>query len=94
MVDHDPVGQGLLRTHVAERAQQVARHGQTRAGLAMSEPEIGDPQVGVYIYQQVGRLDVPMHHAHLVCMFQGAGRLHAQPGHTPEISRARERLLR
>ena len=94
MVHHRPFAEGLLRTHVAERPQQVARHGQAGARLAMGQPEIGDPQVGVQINQQIGRLDVAMHHAHLVGVFQGEGGLHAQPGHGAEIGPARERLRR
>ena len=45
MIDHDALGQRLLGAHVAERADEVAGHGQAGVGLELGEAEVGDPQV-------------------------------------------------
>ena len=48
----------LLRAHVAQRAQQVAGHGQLSVALALGQAEVGDPEVAAAVHQQVRRLNV------------------------------------
>ena len=52
------LAEGLLGAHVAERAQQVAGHGQAGVVLELGQAEVGDPEVAAVVEQQVGRLDV------------------------------------
>ena len=95
VVQHRPLPRGLLRTHVAERPQQIPRPRQPRLGLEHRQPKVGDPQVPLGIHHQVARLDVPVHHPQLMRMIQRVRRLDHQPRRLPEIARpARSRRHR
>lgn len=80
MVQHAVFGLDLLGTHVAKRSQQVAAHGEIRLGLGHGQAEVGNPEMSAGIHNQVGRLDIPVDHAHGVSMLERLGRLNAQPG--------------
>ena len=84
MVQHAALAVGLLRAHVAERAEDVAGHGEVGPVWVIGQPEVGDPEVPAGIDHQVRRLDVAVDDAHLVGMFQGLGRLDAPLGHRAE----------
>ncbi len=81
-------GRNLLGTHVAQRAQQFARHGQAGGALEQSQAEIGDPEIAAHVEQQVGRLDVAMDDAGLMCVFERLGRLLHELGNSAEKRRA------
>src|SRR5262245_35687431 len=87
------MGQGLLRAHVPQRAQHVARHGELRVIVDMSEAEIRDPQVAAGIDQEIGGLDVAVYYTQAVRVLQGLGGLNAEVSHRPEESRALGRIL-
>ena len=58
---------GLLRRHVAGRAHDLTRAGQTAVALELlRQPEVGDPRVAVLVEQDVARLEVAVNHAALV----------------------------
>ena len=78
--DQHPLRQRLLGAHVAERAQQIAGHGQPGVILQPRQPEIRDPEVALHVQQEIGRLDVAVHDAELVCVIQSLGRLDSQRG--------------
>ena len=87
MVQDAAVSLGLLRAHVAERAQDVASHGQIRPALRLRQPEVGDQETPLGVDQQVRRLDVAVDHAQLMGMLQGLGRLDAPTSHGSEKPR-------
>ena len=79
-----PITRRLFGAHVAERAQDIARHREAGIGMRGGQAEVGDPEMAVRIHQQVRRLDVAVHDAHLVCVVESFGRLDAQPGDLAE----------
>ena len=78
------LAEGLLGAHVAQRAEQVAGHGQAGLGVELGQAEVGDPEAAAGVEQQVGRLDVAVDDAERVGVVQGLGRLDAQLGHGAE----------
>ena len=80
MVEHHARAERLLGAHVAERAQQVAGHRQVRPGFDAGQAEVGEPQAAALVDQQIRGLDVAMHDAAGVGVFQCLGRLHGQLG--------------
>ena len=83
----DRAGAGLLGAHVSRRAEQAVVVGQARVGQPASQAEVGDPDAPLGIDQQVGRLDVAVDHALVVCMREGVGRLEADLGDPAEVGR-------
>jgi hypothetical protein len=57
----------LFGTHVAHRAQYVARLREARGFSTTGEPEIGDPQFALIVDDQIRRLHVPVDDSVLVC---------------------------
>ena len=68
----------LLRTHVTQRADQVAGDGQAWVALHLGEAEIRHPQVAGPVHHDVCRLHVTVDDALLVGVMQRLGRLHRQ----------------
>jgi hypothetical protein len=87
VVHGHPLGQGLLRTHVADRADQVAGHGHAGVTLHAGQAEVGDPQLAAPVDEQVGRLDVAMDDALVVGVLQRPGGLQAEVGGRAEKGR-------
>ena len=69
--------QRLLRTHVTQRADEVAADGQAEVGLAARQAEVRDPQMTTRVHQQIGRLDVAVDNALIVGVLQGLGSLNS-----------------
>ena len=51
MIEHDAIAAGLLRAHVAHRAEHVAGARKLQVGLKQGEAKIGDPQMPALIEQ-------------------------------------------
>src|SRR5438309_906423 len=80
-----PLAAGLLRRHVAQRAEQVAGRGQAAVAADVGQAEVGDEQRAGPVQEQVGRLDVAVDHAELVGVLQGVGRGGAPAGDGAEM---------
>ena len=81
----EALGQGLFRTHIAERADQVSRQGQPDLALTVGQTKVGDPQGYRPRHRLAGwPLDVAVYHAQLMGMLQRLGCLHAQVGRRSE----------
>ena len=83
MIDNRPLPGRLFGTHVADRADQVARLGQAGRVMEVGQAEVGDPDVAAEVDQEVRRLDVAMHDALLMRIFEGFRRLRHAPGDRP-----------
>ena len=94
MVQHLAVPLSLFRAHVAQRAQQIAGHGEIGPGPGLGQPEVGDQQMPLGVDEQVRRLDVSVDHAHLVGMLEGFSRLRPPVGHGAEEPRRLTRSIR
>ena len=81
MIDHHPLGQGLLGAHVAEGTDHVARHRQTGVGLQPGQAEVGDPEPALGVQKQIGRLDLAVDDADFVGVVERFGGLDAEVGH-------------
>ena len=89
VVDDAPPGLELLRTGVAQGAQELSGHRQPGVAGDLGQAEVGDPELAPKVEQEVARLDVPMHDPGLVGVLDRQGRLPAKIGHAVEmISRA------
>jgi hypothetical protein len=83
VVEHRPAPPGLLGTHVAQRAHQVAAGRQPGVALEVGQAEIRDPQVARGVHEQVRRLDVAVDDALPVGVLQRFRRLGAEAGRFP-----------
>ena len=79
MIDRHAVGQRLLGAHVAERAQQVAGHGERGVRFDVGQAEVGDPDLALAVQHEVGWFDVAVDDP-LVGMVEGFGYVPAQIG--------------
>ncbi len=75
VIEHAPVPPHLLRAHVAKRAQHAAAGCEIALGLDHGQAEVGHPKVLLGVDQEIRGLDVAVHDAHLVGVFQRVGRL-------------------
>ena len=76
-----PLAPGLLRRHVAGRAHDLTRAGQTAVALELlRQPEVGDPRVAFLVEQDVARLEVAVDHAALVGIVDRVGHRGHQRG--------------
>ena len=87
MVQQHAAPFGLLGTHIAQRAEQIARARELHVGMKLRQTEIGDPEIAAPIKQQIAGLDVAMDDAHRVGMIECHGRLLHQAGHGVKIAR-------
>ena len=70
MVDRLSIAGRLFRTHITQRAQQVARLCQIAVGTHLRKSEVSHPNVAVAVQHQIGRLDVAMDDPQLVSVSQ------------------------
>ena len=75
MIDQGVLAHGLLGAHVAERAEQVAAHGQAGIGAEAGQSKVADPQPARPVQQQVARLHVAMDDSQAVGVLQCFRRL-------------------
>jgi hypothetical protein len=60
--------------------------------LELGQAEVGHPQVAAAVHDEVGRLDVAVHHPHLVRVLQRLVALIALANRAPNYSQRHERL--
>lgn len=73
VVDDDTLGQGLLRAHVPDRAQQVTADGDPGVDPDARQAEVGDPRLPPKVEDHVRRLHIAADDAVLVGVVQGFG---------------------
>ena len=84
-VDHHSPAQRLLRAHVAQRAQDVTRDGQTIIAVDLRQAEVGHPEPALGVKQEVARLDVAVEDASLVGVVQRQSGLERQAGRGADV---------
>src|SRR5262245_23335518 len=70
MVNQTSLAQSLLRTHVSERADQIAGERKALITMTAGQAEIGDPNVALRIEKEIRRLDIAMNDTHLMRVIQ------------------------
>ena len=90
----DGSGSGLLGAHVTGSAQQAVMLGQPGIGKSACQPKIGDPDRSLLVDQEIGRLDVAMNDAVMVCVRQGFRGLQTDLGDPAEVGGAARRFKR
>src|SRR6516162_1522951 len=80
MIDQRPFRERLFRTHVTQRSHYVAADRKAAFGVESSQAKVGDPKMAACVDQKIGRLDVAVHDANLMGVFQGLRRLNTELG--------------